>query len=209
MPDPRALQIAPLFALPVPPPRGRDRLIATAIHLFYAHGINTVGLDRLIDEAGISKTAFYKHFDSKDDLVVAAIKARDEWEFHAWLQAARTLAGDDPRAQLVAFIDIMDLLFNDPCFHGCQFINAAAEFPNPNDPIHKAAAAHKIATRDLIRDLGRAAGAKDPEAFADAYTLLLEGTLILRQAHDRDDAAKVARPVFMKLMDDHLGPASS
>lgn len=174
------------------------------MHLFYAHGINAIGLDRLLDEAGISKTAFYKHFDSKEDLVVAAIQARDAWELEQWKQAVAALAGDDPRAQLIALIDTLEVLFSDPCFNGCQFINAAAEFPNPNDPVHKAAAVHKIASRDMVRDIAAAGGAADPEAFADAYTLIFEGTLILRQTHDRNDAVKVARPVFEQLIDQHI-----
>lgn len=198
-------RVCQLFALPEPPARGRGRLVGVAMRLFYAHGINAIGLDRLLEEAGVSKTAFYKHFESKEDLVVATIQARDAWELERWKQAVVALAGDDPRAQLIALVDILDVLFNDPSFNGCQFINAAAEFPNPNDPVHQAAAAHKIASRNMVRDIAAAAGAPDPETFADAYTLLFEGTLILRQVHDRDDAAKVARPVFERLIGQHVG----
>jgi len=202
----RACQALELLALPEIAPRGRGRLIGVAMHLFYRHGINPVSLDRVIDEAGISKTAFYKHFESKDDLVVATLKARDEWEMTAWREAARVMGGDDPRAQLLGLVDTLELLFNDPGFYGCQFINAAAEFPDPNDPVHQAAAAHKRANRDMVRDLAAAAGTTSADAFADAYTLLFEGTLVLRQVHDRDDAARVARPVFERLIESHLGP---
>jgi len=194
-----------LLSLPEPPPRGRGRLVGVAMRLFYEHGISPVSLDRVIDEAGVSKTTFYKHFESKDDLVVAAIEARDAWELSAWREAARIMAGDAPRDQLLGLIDILDLLFNDPSFKGCQFINATAEFPNPHDPIHRAAAAHKHASRELVRELAQRAGARSPEQFADAYTLLFEGALVLRQAHDRDDAAKVARPLFEQIMERHLG----
>ena len=194
-----------LFELPEPPARGRERLIRIAMRLFYEHGINAVGLDRVIEEAGISKTAFYKHFESKDDLVVEAIRARDAWEMEQWRRAVTILGGDDPRRQLIAMVDMLDILFNDPNFFGCQFINAAAEFPNPNDPVHQAAAAHKRASRDMVRDMASRAGARDAEAFADAFTMLFEGTLVLRQIHDRDDAARVARPVFERLIEEHLG----
>jgi AcrR family transcriptional regulator len=201
--DTRVDQVLDMLALPEIPPRGRERLIGVAMRLFYAHGINAVGLDRVIDGAGISKTAFYKHFESKDDLVVATLEARDAWDMGAWRDAVRVMAGDEPRAQLLGLVDVLDVLFNDPCFMGCQFINAAAEFPDPRDPVHQAAAAHKRAARDLVRDLARAAGAEDPELFADTYTLLFEGTLVLRQVHDRDDAARVARPVLERLIDAH------
>lgn len=199
-----AQTVAELLKLPPIPSQGRDRLIGTAIKLFYYHGINAIGLDRVLAEAAVSKTTFYKHFDSKEDLVVAALKTRDEWEVKAWREAVRVLAGDDPREQLLRFIDVLDILFRTDEFEGCHFINAAAEFPNPNDPVHQAAARHKRASRDMFRDLAAQARAQDPDAFADGYTLLFEGALVLRQVHDRDDAAIVVRPHVIKLINECL-----
>lgn len=196
--------VAELFGLPEPPKVGRERLIHVAIELFYRHGFQAVGIDRILAEAGVTKTTFYKHFESRDDLLVAAIERRDEWEIQAWADAVRRQAGDDPRAQLLAFIDVMDLWFNSPDFRGCQFINAAAEFPDPRDPVHRVAAAHKRKNRDYFRDLAAAAGARDPESFADQYTVLVEGTLILRQVHGRDDAARAIRPVVERLIRDEI-----
>src|SRR3954470_23387488 len=84
-----------------PVPRtGRERLIAAAVELFYRHGFGAVGIDRVITAAGVTKTTFYKHFDGKDELMVAAVQRRDEWESEAWDRAVRKLAGDDPRKQL-------------------------------------------------------------------------------------------------------------
>jgi AcrR family transcriptional regulator len=197
--------VAELFGLPEPPKTGRGRIIHAAIELFYSHGFQAVGIDRILAEAGVTKTTFYKHFESKDDLLVAAIKQRDAWEMEAWTGAVQKMAGDDPREQLIAFFDVMDLWFNAPDFRGCQFINAAAEFPNPHDPVHGAAAEHKRKTRDFFRDLAVAAGAADPESFADRYTALLEGTLVLRQVHGRDDAAKVIKPAVVALVEEELG----
>ena len=77
--------------------------------------------------------------------------------------------------------------------------------PLAADPVHQAAAAHKHASREMVRELAEHAGAAEPEQFADAYTLLFEGTLVLRQVHDRDDAARVARPVFERLIESHVG----
>ncbi len=126
----------------------RDRLIDAAIDLFYRRGFQSVGLDHLLATVGVTKTTFYKYFDSKDDLMVAAVEKRDQWETQAWQRAVRMVGGDDPRAQLLAYFDVLNMWFNDAAFGGCMFINTAAEFPNPNDPIHQAAAAHKRATRD-------------------------------------------------------------
>ena len=101
-------------------------------------------------------------------------------------------------------MDVLDVLFGAPAFQGCQFINAAAEFPDPHDPIHEAAAEHKRANWRWVCDLAAEAGADEPDRFADAYTMFFEGTLVLRQVHDRDDAARIARPIFTQLIDEHI-----
>ncbi|MHC5210693.1 MAG: TetR/AcrR family transcriptional regulator [Planctomycetota bacterium] len=202
--EPPARSAADLLGAPVEPKNARDRLLLTAIDLFYKHGFHAIGLDRVIAEVGVTKTTFYKHFESKDDLILQAVRARDEWESEAWGRAVTRMVGEDPRAQLLGLFDVFDVWFNDPDFIGCIFINTAAEFPNPNDPVHRAAAEHKRKNRDVARDQAAAAGAKDPEAFADVYTMLVEGTLILRQVHLRNDAAKLARPVVEKLLADSI-----
>jgi AcrR family transcriptional regulator len=202
----RPKTVTEILGLPDPPKTGRDRLVAAAIELFYRHGFSAVGIDRIIESAGVTKTTFYKHFESKDDLMVAAVKKRDEWESQAWHRAVRELAGDDPVAQLLAMIDVMDVWFNAPDFHGCMFMNTAAEFPNPNDPVHQAAADFQRRARDHRRDLAKAAGA-DPEAaetFADCYTALLQGALILRQTQGRNDAARTIRPAVEQLIATYL-----
>jgi AcrR family transcriptional regulator len=195
-----------LFGLPDPPKTGRERLVATAVDLFYRNGFGAVGLDQVISAAGVTKTTFYKHFDGKDDLMVAAVERREEWESIAWGRAVRKLGGDDPARQLIAMIDVLDLWFNDPDFLGCMFLNAASEFPNPHDPVHKAAAAYKHRARDHYRDLASAAGADLPnaETFADCFTAMIEGALILRQTHGRNDAARVVRPMVEQLIATHL-----
>jgi AcrR family transcriptional regulator len=191
-----------LLGLPAKPRTGRDRLVATAVELFYRHGFGAVGIDRVIAAAGVTKTTFYKHFESKDDLMVAAVRQRDEWESAAWGRAVRELAGDDPRRQFLAMLDVMDAWFNDPDFRGCMFVNTAAEFPNPHDPVHQAAAATLRRKRDGFRDLARVAGAgaTESETFADCYMAIIEGALMLRQTTGRNDAARVVRPAVEQLM---------
>ena len=95
--------VVELFGLPEPPKTGRARLVHVAIELFYSHGFQAVGVDQILATAGVTKTTFYKHFESKDDLLVAAIGQRDQWEMQAWTAAVQKLAGDDPKAQLLAF----------------------------------------------------------------------------------------------------------
>lgn len=197
-----------LLGVPRAPKNARDRLIDTAIDLFYSHGFNAVGLDQIIDAVGVTKTTFYKYFESKDELMVEAVRYRDHWEWEAWSRAVRQAAGDDPRRQLLALFDLFDLWFNADDFKGCLFINTAAEFPNPNDPVHQVAAEHKRKARDGWRDAAKAAGAADPETFADLYTILVEGTLILRQVHGRNDAARVARTLAEALVNQYIPSAT-
>ena len=121
-------------------------------------------------------------------------------------RAVKLLAGEEPRAQLRGYFEVADRWFNAPDFGGCLFINAAAEFPNPHDPVHQAAAAHKQAHHAAVRKLAAAAGADDPDTFADAYVTLFEGTLVMRQTYGRNDAAKSALPVVDLLIDQHLPP---
>lgn len=193
--------VSELLGQPPAPKAGRDRLIASGIELFYRHGFHAVGIDQVMENAGVSKSTFYKHFECKDDFVIACIETRDEWESQAWTRAAQKLGGDDPRDQLVAFFEVLDRWFNDDDFHGCLFINTASEFSDRRDPIHKAAARHKRKNRDHFRDLARSAGAADPESFADEFAILLDGTIVLRHVYDRDDAARVVRPAVMSLIE--------
>src|SRR5215471_19628498 len=102
MPAVQTKSVTELLGLPDPPKNGRERLVAAAVELFYRHGFGAVGIDRVIAAAGVTKTTFYKHFESKDDLMVAAVKRRDEWESLAWYRATRKLGGDDPAKQLLA-----------------------------------------------------------------------------------------------------------
>jgi len=206
----RGKSFAEIFGLPAQPRTGRERLLNVAIDLIYRRGFGAIGIDQVITAAGVTKTTFYKHFEGKDDLMLAAVQRRDEWEAQAWDRAVRKLAGDDPAGQLLAQMDVLDVWFNDPDFHGCMFMNTAIEIPNPHDPVHRAAALHKQRARDHHRDLARKAGADATaaEIFADCYTALFEGALVLRQTHGRNDAARVVRPAVEQLIAQYLVTAA-
>lgn len=201
MPAATLKSAAELFGVRTAPKNARDRLLEKAIDLFYAHGFHAVGLDQIIEQTGVTKTTFYKHFESKDDLIVAAIHRRHDWETIAWSRAVTQIAGPDPRRQLLALFDVLDVWFNDPSFGGCIFLSAAAEFADPRDPVHQAAVAHKKAARDGWRTLAQSAGAPSPDAFADLYATLVEGTLIMRHVHHRNDAARITKPLAEQLVD--------
>lgn len=192
------------LTLPEPAKAGRRRLIDVATRMFYERGISPVGLDEIVAEATVTKTTFYKHFRGKTDLVVASIEARHDWQMNAWREAVEVLVGSSPRAQLLGMFDVLDLVLNESSFQGCHFINAAAEFPNPHDPIHRAAARHKKASHEWFRDLAQQAGANDAQMFADAYAMIFEGTLVIRQVQDRADVARIAHEHVRRLLDSYI-----
>jgi AcrR family transcriptional regulator len=206
----RNKSVTELLGLPPPAKTGRERLVAAAIELFYRNGFTAVGIDHIIAKAGVTKTTFYKHFESKDDLMVAAVQRRDEWEAAAWERAVCNIGGNDPARQLLAFFDVLDVWFNDAEFRGCMFMNAAAEFPNPNDPVHQAAVVHKKKNQDLWRRLARAGGASASSAdtFVDCFSAMFEGALILRQTQGRNDAARVVRPAVEQMIATYLPKAN-
>jgi hypothetical protein len=125
----------------------------------------------------------------------------------AWARAVEILAGENARAQLLGVFDVLDVVINEPSFRGCQFINAAVEFPNPHDPIHRAAVEHKQGNARWFRELAVRAGVREPDAFVDAYTMLFEGALVVRQVHDRDDAVRAVRPHVERLVDEFVPEA--
>jgi hypothetical protein len=138
--------------------------------------------------------------------MLAAVLRRDEWESQAWGVAVRKRAGDDPVGQMLATLELLDLWFNHPDYLGCMFLNTAIEFPNPHDPIHQAAASYKIRVRDHWAELARTTGADEASAeiFADCFAALVEGALVLRQAHHRNDAARAVRPAVEQLIATYL-----
>jgi AcrR family transcriptional regulator len=194
-----------LFVPDFHPADTRQRLLVTATNLFYAHGIHAIGLDRVIGEVGVTKTTFYNHFESKDELIYEAMRWRDAWERELWSQMIRDIAGDDPRGQLLAYFDVLHIWFTDERFRGCQFINAAAEFPALHDPAHEVAREHVEFGRNAATQMARDAGIRDAPAFAEEYSTILIGTIVHRQVTGNNDAAKIGRRTAELLIDRYLG----
>ena len=195
--------VGELLSAMTPPTNTRERLINTSLELFYRQGFHAVGLDQVIAEVGVTKTTFYNHFESKDELIVEAIKRRDAWEFETWNRRVDELSGGDPYKALLVFFDVLNEWFNHPDFLGCIFVNAAAEFPSPHDPIHQAAANHKRVTIEAIAQLADAAGLTDPDALAEKLMVLLDGAITLRQVTQNNHAAIAAKQIAEMLLKAH------
>lgn len=170
----------------------RDRVLKTASRLFHREGIRAVGVDRIAAEADVGKMTLYRHFATKDDLVVATLEARDGPAL-ATLAAAVDAAGGDP---LLAPFAMLEPWFASRGFRGCPFMNAALELHDPRHPASAVARRHKEATRDVFAAAARAAG-RDPAAadvLADQLALLFDGAIA--QAQTRDDPRAVARAAY-------------
>lgn len=187
----------------IPEPRDtRERILFTALDLFHAHGFHAVGLDRILADVGVTKTTFYNHFESRDQLICEAIRIRDEWDQTAFRRRVQERAGYAPRDMLLAMFDVLDEWFTHEDFRGCIFLHACAEFPSPQDPIHRAAANHYTISEETVAKMAAAAGIAGPEGFAKQWVLLLEGAITHRMVTGFDQAARVAKGIAVRLLED-------
>ena len=181
------------------PSAARERILATAFELFYARGIRGVGIDLIIARSGVAKATFYKHFPSKDDLVVAYLDTVDGvWS--GQLRAAADAAGPEPADQLVGMFDALANACRREGYRGCAFINAAAE-SQPGTAVHDRTVAHKSAVLAWVRGLAQRAGARDPAALARSLTLLLDGGLASGALDAAPEAPAVAKASARALVD--------
>lgn len=167
----------------------RDHLIDTAVELFYEHGFHATGIDKLLEKAGVAKMTLYKHFKSKDELILAALRRRDETFRNWFMRRVESLAGD-PRGRLGVMFEVLEEWFAQPGYNGCMFINAAAEFSDCSHPIHGVSAEHKILMVRYVQDICEAAGAKDGETLANQLVLLMEGAICMSHVAGHRDAAR-------------------
>jgi AcrR family transcriptional regulator len=176
----------------------RDRLLAAADELFYEEGVHTVGIDRVIEKAGVAKATLYSAFGSKDELVRAYLNAR-----HAARQermTRRLATYDDPRERLLGVFDLLAESIADPGFNGCAFVNASAESP-AGSAAEEATTGYRTWMRNLFTDLARDAGANDPAGLGRQFQLLYDGVNISARMDRDPSAATAARAAAVTLLD--------
>jgi len=181
------------------PPIRREQLLDTALRLFQCQGFHAVGIDRILAEAGVAKMTLYKHYGSKQALIVAALERKNA-QFFARLRAALDEVEGGPRDRLLAVFDVFGAWFAEPDFHGCIFVKAAGEYPDFSDPIHAAAADYKRQLLAELVELARAAEAPSPRLLAQRLLLLLEGAAALAQVLGGAEAARQARDTAALLL---------
>lgn len=172
-------------------PSKRDELVRKALEIFYRDGFHATGMDLLSAETGISKTTMFKHFRTKEELILAVLRLRDE-EFRNWLFRRMGEAGG-ARGQLTAMFDALGEWFATAEFRSCMFIKAASEYPDPAHPIHAQAAEHKRLLFLQLRSIAADAGAADPASLARMLLLLKEGAIVTAHLGHEADPAGDAR----------------
>lgn len=153
----------------------RARILAVANELFYAHGIRATSADRIIAEVGITKVTFYRHFRTKSELVVAYLEQQAAAE-RVWIESIYRKG--DPVGTVRSLAADIGAASCRPGFRGCAFINAAAEFPDPDDPVRTAVDAHRRWMLDRFAAIAAEAGAKDVDGVAKQLLLLRDGAMV-------------------------------
>lgn len=188
----------------------RDQLVETALDLFSQKGFHATGIDKVLETAGVAKMTLYKHFRSKEELILAVLRLRDERWRNSFMRGVEKKA-KAPYDRLLAMFDQIGEWFAAPGFCGCMFINASAEYADHQDPIHTAAAEHKRLVEKYVRDLTEQAGAIEPNLLAAQLCLLMEGAIVMTQVNpseERGCAAMAAKKAGQSLIDQALAPAT-
>jgi AcrR family transcriptional regulator len=149
--------------------------LSSASRLFYTEGLHSVGIDRVIADAGVTRATLYRHFPSKDDLLVAYLAGADQ-AIRAQVEAARAAGGAPDGVVRAVAATIADGI-RSPGFRGCAFLNAAAEYPDPAHPVHRAVLAHRQWFLDTVTALLAATGETDPGPAARHFVLLRDGAM--------------------------------
>lgn len=166
----------------------RDRLIEAATELFYADGLRAVSVDRVVERAGTTKVTFYRHFKSKDDLVVAHLERRAQQERDGIGAAIEHAHGDAGRTfELIA--DALGTMACAPGFRGCPFINAAAEYPEPDSAVRRAVDDHRSWCRATYRQIVEPLHLPDPDGVARDLMLLRDGAMVAGSLDDEEMVA--------------------
>jgi len=169
----------------------REHLIDTATRLFDGEGFHATGIDRILAEAGVAKMTLYNHFRSKEELILAVLRRRDEdWRNHLMREVERR--AETPAGRLLAVFDVIAEAASAPAFNGCIFAHAAAEFSGRNSAITGACAEHKRLVRDYLVGLAADAGAANAQALGEQIAVLAEGAMAAAQVTGDAAAARTA-----------------
>lgn len=181
-----------------------DQLIDAALALFQEQGYRATGIDAILKRAGVAKMTLYKHFATKDDLILAALRRADE-RSRALMFSDIERRASDPRGRLLALFDFASDWVTADEFRGCLFIRATGEFAEADGPIRMACSEHASIVTRYITGLAVQAGVREPEALANQLLLLFKGVLIAGQGGAEGAVIDSARTAARTLVDAALG----
>jgi AcrR family transcriptional regulator len=179
--------------------RAQEHLLRAADELFYREGVRAVGVEAVVERAGVNKMSLYRQFSSKDDLVVAYLKRCDD-RFFERLEASVAKHPGEPVKQLLQYFDDLTQRASAPDYRGCPFVNVAAEFPDASHPARRSVADNKSKLIARFTELAGAARAADPAALANELALLVEGIYAASQTYGPGCGAILAAPRMAKLV---------
>ena len=168
----------------------RQRILDSAYELFARRGIRAVGIDEILERAKVAKATLYRHFASKDDLVLAFLAQREQLWTRDWVETEARSRGKTAEEQLLAIFDAFDEWFHRDDFEGCSFINVLLEWADLNHPIGRASALHLANIRSFLTTLATDAGLRDPATFAHSWHILMKGSIVAAGEGDRDAARR-------------------
>lgn len=180
-----------------------DRIRKTAREMFYRDGIRAVGVDAIVNQAGVTKPSLYRSFSSKDELAAAYLRDYDA-EFWARFDGACAAHPGDPRAQLLEYLSGLSQRAVQNGYRGCGLTNAAVEYPEAGHPARAVAVEHKLELRRRLNDMAAGMGAADPQALADGLLLLIEGAFVSSQLFGEGGPAGRVAEMADKLIQTHL-----
>jgi AcrR family transcriptional regulator len=166
----------------------RERILASAYELFSRHGTQAVGINAVIEHAGVAKRTLYRHFASKDDLVVEFLRLREHRWTKEWLQREVERRVDGPEARLLAVFDVFHDWFQRDDLEGCSFINVLLEIDDRDSAVRQATVEHLAEIRTWLTGLAREAGIREPDDFARRWHILMKGSIVAAQEGDREAA---------------------
>jgi AcrR family transcriptional regulator len=170
----------------------RERILDAAYELFSQQGMRRVGVDTVIDRAGVAKMS-YRHFPSKDDLALEFLRRREELWTRKWLQGEVERRATAPEDRLLAVFDVFDEWFRRNDFEGCSFINVLLEIDDRTRPVREATVTHLAAIRLFLHGLAVQAGILDPDDFAHRWHILMKGSIVAACEGDRQAARRARR----------------
>lgn len=181
-------------------PDARERILESAYELFSRYGVRGVGIDEIIARAEVAKATLYRHFPTKDDLVLAFLDRREQRWTKGIVESGARTRGETAEERLLAIFDVFDEWFRADDFEACSFINVLLEIADREHPLGRASVVHLRNIRSVVSQLASEAGLRDADELAHSFHILMKGSIVAASEGDVD-AARRAKEMARLLID--------